>query len=994
MEGTGDEMYLPPGFRFHPTDEELLVQYLLPKTSGLTFSSNVIADVHLYRHDPWDLPGKGFYGDNEWYFFSRRDRKFPNGSRPNWGAGSGFWKATGTDKTIVFNGRKVGTKKALVFYVGKPQNGSKTNWIMHEYQLLDDNGCLPQKKATPSHIYTHITMEGVADLMYLPRGFRFHPSDEELLLQYLLPKTLGMAFSHNATGTDKTITSGGRKVGVKKSLLFYIGKPPNGSKTNWIMHEYKVLPEGESGSFPKNKGPTGMEGTGDEMYLPPGFRFHPTDEELLVHYLLPKTSGFTFYSEVIADVHLYRHDPWDLPGKAFFGDNEWYFFSPRDRKFPNGSRPNRAAGSGFWKATGTDKTIVADGRKVGIKKAFVFYVGKPFSGSKTNWIMHEYQLLLDDNGCLRQNKATPPWMIGFYAEFTRSGPAYRRKCKGRNSTMKSPAPLRMRRPLHHFPPHIYTHITMEGVADLMYLPRGFRFHPSDEELLLQYLLPKTLGMAFFHNLIADINLYRYDPWVLPGTHSRTAFTGAGSGFWKATGTDKSITSGGRKVGVKKSLVFYIGKPPNGSKTNWIMHEYKVLTEGENGSFPKNKGPTGVSGDWRCCSFFLYARHCPFFLYARHKKRERGMEGTGDEVYLPPGFRFHPTDEELLIHYLLPKTTGLTFYSNVIADVHLYRHDPWDLPGKAFFGDNEWYFFSPRDRKFPNGSRPNRAAGSGFWKATGTDKTIVADGRKVGIKKALVFYVGKPFSGSKTNWIMHEYQLLLDDNGCLRQNKATPRLDDWVLCRIYKKRTSLKKEMQRSKQHDEIASSPSDEETFASLPACANQRSESNVNQWTTVPEMNAGYQQQLTCSSDFNLSTEDFFMELPTYMANNSITPTPLSLNLSTNSFDTIFLHLPYSLSLGRMRMEGTGDQIYLPPGFRFDPTDEELLVQYLFPKNSAATFSSNVIGDVDLYRHDPWDLTGASLTPTTHFLLPMLLLPSSSSLLPLPLALISYEMG
>ena len=82
-----------------------------------------------------------------------------------------------------------------------------------------------------------------------------------------------------------------------------------------------------------------------------------------------------------------------------------------------------------------------------------------------------------------------------------------------------------------------------------------------------------------------------------------------------------------------------------------------------------------------------------------------------------------------------------------------------LIGKAIFGEKEWYFFSPRDRKYPNGSRPNRVAGTGYWKATGTDKVITTEGRKVGIKKALVFYVGKAPKGTKTNWIMHEYRLL-------------------------------------------------------------------------------------------------------------------------------------------------------------------------------------------------------------------------------------------
>ena len=72
--------------------------------------------------------------------------------------------------------------------------------------------------------------------------------------------------------------------------------------------------------------------------------------------------------------------------------------------------------------------------------------------------------------------------------------------------------------------------------------------------------------------------------------------------------------------------------------------------------------------------------------------------------------------------------------------------------------NEWYFFTPRDRKYPNGVRPNRAAVSGYWKATGTDKAIYSGSKYVGVKKALVFYKGKPPKGIKTDWIMHEYRL--------------------------------------------------------------------------------------------------------------------------------------------------------------------------------------------------------------------------------------------
>ncbi|KAK3037905.1 hypothetical protein RJ639_031796, partial [Escallonia herrerae] len=127
-------------------------------------------------------------------------------------------------------------------------------------------------------------------------------------------------------------------------------------------------------------------------------------------------------------------------------------------------------------------------------------------------------------------------------------------------------------------------------------------------------------------------------------------------------------------------------------------------------------------------------------------------------------------------------------------VYLNLFNDVGFSAKATFGEQEWYFFSPRDRKYPNGARPNRAATSGYWKATGTDKPVLSSGgvQKVGVKKALVFYGGKPPKGVKTNWIMHEYRLA--DNkvntkppGCdVGNKKGSLRLDDWVLCRIYKK----------------------------------------------------------------------------------------------------------------------------------------------------------------------------------------------------------------
>lgn len=48
--------------------------------------------------------------------------------------------------------------------------------------------------------------------------------------------------------------------------------------------------------------------------------------------------------------------------------------------------------------------------------------------------------------------------------------------------------------------------------------------------------------------------------------------------------------------------------------------------------------------------------------------------------LPPGFRFHPTDEELIIHYLKNRTSSAPCPVSIIAEVDIYKFDPWDLPG--------------------------------------------------------------------------------------------------------------------------------------------------------------------------------------------------------------------------------------------------------------------------------------------------------------------------
>ncbi|KAG6400899.1 hypothetical protein SASPL_137744 [Salvia splendens] len=158
----------------------------------------------------------------------------------------------------------------------------------------------------------------------------------------------------------------------------------------------------------------------------------------------------------------------------------------------------------------------------------------------------------------------------------------------------------------------------------------------------------------------------------------------------------------------------------------------------------------------------------------------GLRDIGET--LPPGFKFYPSDEELVCHYLHKKITNEQVLRGTLVEIDLHVCEPWQLPDVAKLNSKEWYFFSFRDRKYATGFRTNRATTSGYWKATGKDRTVLDPRTKgvIGMRKTLVFHKNRAPNGTKTGWIMHEFRL---------ENPHVPPKEDWVLCRVFYKSRS-------------------------------------------------------------------------------------------------------------------------------------------------------------------------------------------------------------
>ncbi|KAK4761583.1 hypothetical protein SAY87_029467 [Trapa incisa] len=312
-------------------------------------------------------------------------------------------------------------------------------------------------------------------------------------------------------------------------------------------------------------------------------------------------------------------------------------------------------------------------------------------------------------------------------------------------------------------------------------------------------------------------------------------------------------------------------------------------------------------------------------------------------HVPPGFRFHPTDEELVDYYLRKKVASKRIDLDVIRDVDLYKIEPWDLQELCIVGSEEqsnWYFFSHKDKKYPTGTRTNRATKAGFWKATGRDKAIYSNHILIGMRKTLVFYKGRAPNGQKSDWIMHEYRLETHENG-------TPQEEGWVVCRAFKKRMTAARKMG---DYD---------------PPCwyddhAGFMPELDSPQQASQPHASAAYGRQTPCKRELDLRCNNtphqdaLFLQLPQLESASSLVPLVYERNNSRES--------KQQQQMQQIHHQGMGSSVYvnLDQHARDQATDWRVLDKFVASQLS----NGNDNGSLKGYSNNP---SGTHPMPISH---------------------------
>nr|GEX14620.1 NAC domain-containing protein [Tanacetum cinerariifolium] len=224
------------------------------------------------------------------------------------------------------------------------------------------------------------------------------------------------------------------------------------------------------------------------------------------------------------------------------------------------------------------------------------------------------------------------------------------------------------------------------------------------------------------------------------------------GYWRMTHKFTTVymcdDASGLEVRKKRCLAYF---DASNMKSQWLMHEYTTI---DPNILVGSREDKMKLTDWVLCEIY---------------KKE-----TDDSEQV-----FSARNQQLDIETREQHPRCRYYIANFYGDT------PDNLAENHRHCENKWYFLTPRDRKYPNGNRPNkRIKNFGFWKAT--NNNVICDdvtGEIVGGRNSLAYY---DKNSRKTPWRMHLY--INKNPNILTGSRIDQmmKLSDWVLAKIYKK----------------------------------------------------------------------------------------------------------------------------------------------------------------------------------------------------------------
>jgi len=184
--------------------------------------------------------------------------------------------------------------------------------------------------------------------------------------------------------------------------------------------------------------------------------------------------------------------------------------------------------------------------------------------------------------------------------------------------------------------------------------------------------------------------------------------------------------------------------------------------------------------------------------------------------IPAGYKFHPSDEDVVRFYLHPKATGQPLpYPDIIVEFDPYgEKEPseiWDMFGGPSIDETEDLFFFTKLKRLSR-SRVNRSVGSGGTWSNESSKTIYARGTRIPIAKKRNFRYENPGSPQDGAWLMREYSLPMKTQPDVGSSSSS----SYVVCRLSKNDRPKAKVIREEEEDDDEEEAPAKKEKMKSL----------------------------------------------------------------------------------------------------------------------------------------------------------------------------------